>query len=154
MTLAGRRSAASGILGTQSSPPQPEGDAVITTKRIAFAVAVLAICGLTFGAPTALAQADSLNSQEQGTKTTAHGRNGMVSTAHPLVARAALAVLKNGGNALDAPLVGAIMQTVVEPQMTTLAGAMSVLYFDAKSGRYYYLNAELDHTRSGAQLKP
>jgi gamma-glutamyltranspeptidase len=36
------------------------------------------------------------------------------------------------------------MQTVIEPQMVTLAGGMSLLYYDAKTKRYHYLDAELE----------
>jgi gamma-glutamyltranspeptidase/glutathione hydrolase len=117
------------------------------------ATLILSIAGTAAGAPV-VAPGPSLAPQEQGRKVTAHAANAMVSTAHPLVARAMLDVLKKGGNALDAALVGQIMQTVIEPQMTTLAGAMSLLYYDAKSKRYYYLDAELNHTRQAPTLKP
>src|SRR5512135_2142724 len=91
-------------------------------------------------------------SQEQGAKPAVRGRSAMVSSGTPLVTRAMLEVLRKGGNALDAAMTGAILQTVVEPQMVTLAGAISLLYFDAASGKYYYLDAELNHTSAGAPV--
>jgi gamma-glutamyltranspeptidase/glutathione hydrolase len=91
-------------------------------------------------------------SQEQGAKPAVHAQSAMASSGHPLVTHAMVDVLKKGGNALDAAMTGAVMQTVIEPQMVTLAGALSLLYYDAKSGTYYYLDAELNHTRKGAPV--
>jgi gamma-glutamyltranspeptidase/glutathione hydrolase len=71
----------------------------------------------------------------------------MVAAAHPLVAEAMATVLREGGNAMDAVLTAVLLQGVVEPQMTSVAGGLSVLYYDAATGRYHYLDAELDHTR-------
>lgn len=84
---------------------------------------------------------------EQGPKNTAHGGTAMVSAMHPMVADAMLEVLRRGGNAMDAVLTAVPLQGVVEPQMTTLAGGMSVLYYDAALRRFDYIDGELDHTR-------
>jgi gamma-glutamyltranspeptidase/glutathione hydrolase len=89
---------------------------------------------------------------EQGPKPAVRAKKAMASTNNAMVTKAMLDVMKKGGNALDAALVGVIMQPVVEPQMTTIAGAMSLLYYEAKTGKYYYLDAELDHTRKGAMI--
>lgn len=75
----------------------------------------------------------------------ATGRRAMVSTSHPAVTYAALAVLRDGGNAIDAVLTAMPLQQVLEPQMSTLAGGFRLLYWEAASGRAYYLNANLDH---------
>ncbi|MFF7197368.1 gamma-glutamyltransferase family protein [Streptomyces sp. NPDC008079] len=84
---------------------------------------------------------------EQGRKDSAHGGTAMVSAMHPAVADAMLDVLRRGGNAMDAVLTAVPLQGVVEPQMTTLAGGMSVLYYDAARRAYDYIDGELDHTR-------
>ena len=94
----------------------------------------------------------SVSAQEQGPKRAVTARTAMASAAHPLVTRAMVDVMKKGGNALDAGLVAVAMQPVVEPQMVTLAGGMSILYYEAKSGQYHYLDAELDHTSKGAPV--
>jgi gamma-glutamyltranspeptidase/glutathione hydrolase len=91
-------------------------------------------------------------SQEQGAKPAVRAHSAMASSGTPLVTRAMVEVLHKGGNALDAAMTGAILQTVVEPQMVTLAGGLSLLYFDARSGKYYYLDAELNHTSRGAPV--
>ncbi|HLI50917.1 MAG TPA: gamma-glutamyltransferase [Thermomicrobiaceae bacterium] len=77
----------------------------------------------------------------------------MVSTSHPLVTEAALRVLREGGNAVDALLTAMPLQHVVEPQMSTIAGGFAMLYREAKTGNAYLLNAELDHP-SGGPLPP
>jgi gamma-glutamyltranspeptidase/glutathione hydrolase len=85
--------------------------------------------------------------QEQGPKPAVHATHAMASSANPTVTQAMVDVMRKGGTAMDAVLTAVPMQTVIEPQMVTLAGGMSILYYDAKSAKYYYIDAELDHTR-------
>ena len=42
--------------------------------------------------------------------------NGMCATSHPLAAQAALEILKNGGNAMEAAIAGAVLLGICEPQ--------------------------------------
>jgi len=87
---------------------------------------------------------------EQGPKAIATGRRAMVSTSHPAVTEAAVAVLRAGGNAVDAMLTAMPLQMVLEPQMSTLAGGFAMLHWDAATRRASYLNANLDHPTGGA----
>ena len=84
---------------------------------------------------------------EQGPKPAVHAVSAMASSANAIVTNAMVEVMRKGGNALDAVLTAVPMQSVIEPQMTTLAGGLSILYYEARSGKYYYLDAELDHTK-------
>ena len=62
---------------------------------------------------------------------TARG-SAVVVTANPLASKAALAALKNGGNAIDALVTAQAVLAVVEPQSSGLAGGGFLLHWEAK----------------------
>ncbi len=75
------------------------------------------------------------------TAQTAHGRNGVVSAGHRLASEAGIAVLRDGGNAVDASIAAALVLAVVCPYAVSLAGDLYALVYEPKSGAVAGLNA-------------
>lgn len=67
--------------------------------------------------------------------------NGVVATSQPLAAQAGLAVLKAGGNAVDAAIATVATLCVVEPCSTGIGGDAFALIWQADEGKLYGLNA-------------
>ena len=72
---------------------------------------------------------------------TARGRNGVVSAGHRLASEAGIAVLRDGGNAVDASIAAALVLAVVCPYAVSLAGDLYALVYEPKSGAVAGLNA-------------
>ncbi len=66
--------------------------------------------------------------------------NGMCATSHPLAAKAAVNILEQGGNAMDAAIAGAVLLGICEPQMTGIGGDCFVLFKPAGSNEIRALN--------------
>ncbi|MDQ2094209.1 gamma-glutamyltransferase family protein [Rhodalgimonas zhirmunskyi] len=66
--------------------------------------------------------------------------NGVCATSHPLAAKAAVQVLEDGGNAMDAAIAGAVLLGICEPQMTGIGGDCFVLFKPAGSEQIKALN--------------
>lgn len=68
------------------------------------------------------------------------GRKGAVATAHPLATEAGIAILEQGGNAMDAANAAAAVLGVVQPMMSGLGGDSFVLHYEASSGRVHSIS--------------
>ena len=88
-----------------------------------------------------------------GPKQAVRGANGIAICTHPLASAAAADMLALGGNACDGVMAASIAQAVVEPHMTTLSGCLSMLYYDAASGEYSYVNGMMAAPRAVPDVK-
>ena len=68
-------------------------------------------------------------------------RHGIVAAESPLAAQAGISMLASGGNAIDAAVAANAMMGVVAPMSNGLGGDLFAIVYDAKSGKYYGLNA-------------
>ncbi len=68
-------------------------------------------------------------------------QSGIVATESPLASKAGAAILERGGNAVDAAIAAHAVMTVVAPMWNGIGGDLFAIVYDAKSGKYYGLNA-------------
>ncbi len=66
---------------------------------------------------------------------------GIVGTSHYLASQAGAQILAKGGNAMDAAIAANAVLGVTEPMMNGIGGDLFLLYWDAKTGKLYGLNA-------------
>src|SRR6266436_5028816 len=66
---------------------------------------------------------------------------GIVATSHTLASQAGAQILAHGGSAMDAAIAANAVLGVTEPMMNGVGGDLFLLYWDAKTGKLYGLNA-------------
>jgi gamma-glutamyltranspeptidase / glutathione hydrolase len=67
--------------------------------------------------------------------------HGIVATSHYLASQAGAQILSRGGSAMDAAITANAVLGVTEPMMNGIGGDLFLIYWDAKSGKLYGLNA-------------
>lgn len=82
-------------------------------------------------------------------RSTVYAPRGVVATSQPLATGAALAILQDGGNAIDAAVAAAAVLNVTEPHMTGMGGDMFAILWSAREGRLIGLDAS---GRSGSRV--
>ena len=87
--------------------------------------------------------------QSMAGRSTVYAPNGAIATSQPLATAAGLAVLQNGGNAVDAAVTAAAVLNLVEPHMTGMGGDLFAILWSARERRLVGLNAS---GRSGSLM--
>jgi gamma-glutamyltranspeptidase/glutathione hydrolase len=105
---------------------------------------------LVLAAAGAVAMVPSLQAQSM-MRPDVMGREGAVVSDHALASAAGAAVLRNGGNAVDAAITMAAVLAVVRPHMNGVGADNFMLIRDAKTKRVYALNGS---GRAGAKATP
>jgi gamma-glutamyltranspeptidase/glutathione hydrolase len=100
------------------------------TNRLLSIFATLALL-LAFGAPALRAFEQPEAPSGFLPKPLVKAKRHMVVAAHPLAAEAGLAILRKGGNALDAAIATQMLLNLVEPQSSGIGGGTFFLYWDA-----------------------
>ena len=68
-------------------------------------------------------------------------QHGMAATSHPLATQAALDILKQGGNAVDAAIAANSMLALMEPTGCGLGGDLFAIVWDARTEKLHGLNS-------------
>jgi gamma-glutamyltranspeptidase/glutathione hydrolase len=103
-----------------------------------FAASLLAACTLS--------RADVVPSQPEPSsgwtaKKVAYAKREMVAAAHPLAVDAGLAMLRRGGNAIDAMVATQLVLGLVEPGSSGLGGGAYFLHYDARAKEIHAIDA-------------
>jgi gamma-glutamyltranspeptidase/glutathione hydrolase len=84
-------------------------------------------------------------------RSTVYAPHELVATSQPLATAAAMDVLDDGGNAIDAAVAAAAVLSLVEPHMTGPGGDLFALFWSAEEERLVGLDAS---GRSGSLMTP
>src|SRR5258705_8042881 len=66
---------------------------------------------------------------------------GIVAASQPLATQAGVQILERGGNAIDAAIAANAVMGLVEPHYNGIGGDLFSIYYEARTGKLYGLNA-------------
>ncbi|MBA2302439.1 MAG: gamma-glutamyltransferase [Acidobacteria bacterium] len=104
-------------------------------------LALVGIIAVTTIGSSTQAPGDRPAPNPRATRSVVMARNGLIATSQPLASAAGLAVLQQGGNAIDAAVTAAAVLSVVEPTMNGIGGDLFALVYDPKTKTVRALNA-------------
>ena len=84
---------------------------------------------------------DRVTGRNFATRSEVIAQNGMACTSQPLATQAAIEILKQGGNAIDAAIAANAVNTVVEPMSCGIGGDLFAILWSAETEQLYGLNA-------------
>lgn len=102
-------------------------------RKVGVIFAIFALCFSLL--PPVLSQVRPAPEAETGRteKVAVRAKRQMVVSANRLASEAGLAILRRGGNAVDAAIAVQMVLTLVEPQSSGIGGGAFLLYYDAKT---------------------
>lgn len=93
------------------------------------------------GLRSVLMAADRITGRAFATRSEVLAQNGMVAASQPLATQAGVAILRRGGNAIDAAIAVNACLGLMEPTGCGIGGDLFAILWDAQSGRLHGLNA-------------
>ncbi|MBN2415204.1 gamma-glutamyltransferase [bacterium] len=108
----------------------------------------LLICAIALVSAALCLGQDRVSGRHFATRSEVIARRAMACTSQPLATQAALDILRQGGNAIDAAIAANAVNAVVEPMSCGIGGDLFAVIWSAEEGGLFGLNASGRSPRS------